>query len=1218
MATCNQNQKCSTCTSTSICSNSVTDCSPFQFPSVPNVQDFDNQQPYSIDTSWPCLLPINTSSKLDIYAVFPGSYMAKSMYRFSRQGMGKNAQSQFHFATMCASSGTARYQVAVGVRDEKNLLCGAVPPTLGNQPILSAHLHYTAQYPYIDKDLANPMVNPCADTTFAPPNTNLFQYYYSATVPMGVYSVAKVSISTTKPPECKVSGVVSCDSCNTQHVNDAISAFGYVNPSGEKAFTNATIFAESSGYQSKNTGTSIMSDCTNMDMVQSTCANNPPPTYGVYAHMRDGFLRLNKPYGKPECGTLTCYGSCSGSTLNTTYTSLVFSGYYDAFDNSGINIVAFPTTSTCSSINDLQKPACKYLQDIDKSGNSREKFLQVTFEPDKLNNIYFAETSIDGKTNLVKSFNIAGRFPGCLTLTEANPSKSFYLATSMSDFMHVGGTLASQAGDWTWKITRDIGSHQSGQTLPLGTTDNKYTVWDPDNSAYANWPSINGVGGDGVPDMVARIIFYNPDLFQPWDATTPPLTNDIVANKFHTNTPTLFLQNTPVQDPGSMCSKLYVHAFERGVAFLEYVSTIAYSLMYAYNLESAALQAQYFEIDYNVFVSNGTYAMKDFLVHLYSRMQVQVNSKAKRPMLFDSTDRTVQDEFDSWVNETLVNTDHYMKYPSFRLDGSDLYIQLYMHPMMHANFQSNIDQADWEISLGVYLNNFFQDFASQLAGGTTELGKTKSVGVLGDIVVRKGDDFYDGPTGLPITLVQGTTKQTSTIDIGYNTQKYSVSYMYEAQISRMSVGALIYLLQNNSLFPIDIASVASVKFPQSNVSLPTLMVNVDPSVPPCMIQKPITQACIKTLCNSESDCLCDFSAVIGKIGLKNPASSEYMNNSNGPCACLASDSYPQGPEISRAMNPVGLCFSKTCQDIQLPITDSGFCPDVGCSTLTQTLHQNKKGSNDWFSIFPDQGTGVDLNKLNNMCNTDFVHEGDLQSEKFEINWYILAGSLCLALAAPLALALDYFGMNQKRTKSVYFIWLGIIVFMLALSGLLFYSLSGVFKCKSFQYTNLGEAQCTGRFGLLPLTKEACHPHPTLFCQCKQSGAQCTNYPFTKGKDVPPECTADGVCALCPNAMTKIDILKDSKGRTKIPTTWLYLGVGAWFLVSGLVCFTLASYFKNLGLNLIQRIGFLSLIGLLIMVLGFGCLVAGINHTQTTTFSIDKDSQKNSKDTNPCD
>ena len=107
---------------------------------------------------------------------------------------------------------------------------------------------------------------------------------------------------------------------------------------------------------------------------------------------------------------------------------------------------------------------------------------------------------------------------------------------------------------------------------------------------------------------------------------------------------------------------------------------------------------------------------------------------------------------------------------------------------------------------------------------------------------------------------------------------------------------------------------------------------------------------------------------------------------------------------------------------------------------------------------------------------------------------------------------------------------------------------------------------------------------------------------------------------CPNDMTKLDVSQNTAQRISIPTTWAFLAVGAWCLVAGLACITLGSYFKNLGLNMRQRVGFLVLVGLALALMGFGGLVAGMNHTKSTSFEIDSDAQADAakSQTDPCD
>ena len=131
-------------------------------------------------------------------------------------------------------------------------------------------------------------------------------------------------------------------------------------------------------------------------------------------------------------------------------------------------------------------------------------------------------------------------------------------------------------------------------------------------------------------------------------------------------------------------------------------------------------------------------------------------------------------------------------------------------------------------------------------------------------------------------------------------------------------------------------------------------------------------------------------------------------------------------------------------------------------------------------------------------------------------------------------------------------------------------LSGVYKCDSLMYTNKEQATCYDRLTKsIELSREACDPQLPLFCQCTGAGNECANY-VPQDDTYQAQCMANGMCAMCPNDMTKLDVDQNTTQRISIPTTWTFLAVGAWCLVAGLVCITLGSYFKNLGLNMRQR------------------------------------------------
>lgn len=1140
------------------------------------------QQSYGgSDVSWPNLLPIQVGSGYDatkniIFNTLAGSYLDGSTYRFTRQ---KLDGSQTLSTTQANNYKVNQYTTAeYSLRDSRTIKSKTFQ-------IANADMTYLADFP--DPSGDNPAVSPGNDTSFNYQGNDLFQFYYGATVPATVYSgyLKRVPIGPDiDQSNCQVAGTLTDCQCGDNVMNDS-SVTDLIN-SILPAFIPKTFFVEWPGYNSASAmgpTTQTPASCGSLD-----------GNYAVSAHMRDGFSRLNVN-GSKDCGGVS----------ETWYTTESIN-WTTKLSTQGTNSLAFPS-QTCSS--NYQKPSAHYLLDSDGSSN-RTYFLQLQIH-DLPSTIYFAETAQDqNKNTLLKSFNITGRFPGCLTNDESAPSStSPYLATQSTDYIKVGATLGTQTTDFTFDVPVNLGGSGSSNPGQTYKPSDGY-IWDSDK--LSDWPSTTAVRS-GVPDIVARVVFYNPDIFQPWDGTTPTL-SDIKIRNFQTTTQNLFLQNTPHNPSSSSttCDQLYVHAFERGVAFLEFLATIAYSIMYAYNLDQASTQGLYFETSYNVYVPNSTYTMTDFLKHLYTRMSVQLSSSKTQPSLLDPSQEsslTASQEFDAWVLETLNHTSNYLAYPSFSINNQKLYVSAHFHPMMHASLVA-LTQDDRDEAVAIYLNNFFQDFSSQI-NTSTIIQNTKTYGVVGSLSVQKGDNFYAGTTA--IRLEVQNANQTDQITLSNSPQNYNIGYIYTAELVKPSVGTLLFLLQNQPDLPITNDMLAT------NLSLPTVMSLASSTVQNCMTQKPITQACIDDLCASQSNCLCDFSVVIGTQKTKNPQSSKYLNNSNGPCACLASDAYPQGSQLGRAKNPVSRCFAKACADF--PKLPDGYCASQACTTLTQTMHDRAKGPGNWFDLFPDGADKeLDLNKLNSTCHTNYVTKGDLEKDPFQINYYIMGGSLGVALAAPLALALDYFGMRQRRPAWVYWFWLGIIVFLMAVAGILWYALSGKYVCSTLNYSDDQVAPCRDRLTQsIELTPEACDPHPPLFCQCAQSGSVCTDY-VPKNKEYQAQCTDNGTCAMCPNNLYNLDLTTSHQNRTRVPTTWTYLAFGVWCVAAGLICTTLGSYFKNLGLKTPARIGLLVFISILLGILALGALVAGRNHTQSTTISIDTKSQIKaaSATKDPCD
>lgn len=1191
---------CDTTPSGDPCANSTTQCvaknTTINPGNAANPAAVSAQQSYGgSDVSWPNLLPIHVTDDYDptkstnLFLIFPGSYMDGSTYRFSRQGMDDS----FKQSTACNNYNLN--QTSLGRYSDHKI----------NRTIMTKSIDVTIKYlavfPNIDAQ-TNPRVVANNDTTFGLESNSpsLFQFYFSASVPGQAYAplLTKQVAGGTCDTTCAAQAIV--DQCTCQDITSmptSQTVVQTITPPSTPAFTQDGIFVTNQGFQNKHAGLS-----TTITLNSTTCGNMKLK-FGSAAHMRDGFKRVIASTQQTYCGDQT------GGTVLYGY-ELDWDTTIKADDVHGL---AYPSgNQTCSS--EHANANAHILLDSDGKTN-RSVFLTLTLPSTIPPNIHFAET----QDNLLKSFNVRGRFPGCLTSTEASvTTTSPQFATQASDYLKVGATLAAQIQDFTFDIPVNLQGQGSQGKVGQTYKPSDGQIWN--STALPNWPSLtkDDLAKTKIPDITVRIIFYNSAIYDPVQGTDKQLTAAILQN-VHQTLSTVYTQNSPLAIKS--CQDLYVHAFERGVAFVEFFTKIAYSLLYNFNIEST-LQSLYFRVQYNVYMQSDTYTNVDFASHLIKRLALPTNNKP--PTLFldpsQESQMSVDDELAAWANEMLVQTSKYFLYPQFRQDGADIWVSFQVHPMMHAHLQTYA--ADMQTNMQTYLNNFFQDFTSNL--DNLILGTSNAYGVVGQIQVQKGDGFYDGTTNLPLTLASGAQQPKNNMTLAYapTNQSYTLSYAYEGKVDVLSVGAFLYILQHNKTFQIDFSNTqtSAYHYIGENPILPMPVASLDQATLACLTSATITSDCQSKLCAQASACLCDFSTLIGTQDehIVNPTPLLYMNNSNGNCTCLASDSYPRSSQIQRALNPVSRCFAKACQG-KIKETDPLFCAYVACSTLTQAMHSDKKGASNWFDLFPDKGQGLDLTKLNETCDLKLVHQGDLQIFKIEVNWYLIMGTICLALAAPLALALDYFGMNQRRSRKQYFIWLGIIIVMLGLAGLFFYALNGEYKCKQIDMANTKSAQCVDRLThLIPLSKEACDPHLPLFCQCDQSGTTCFDYiPGAKYKST---CTTQGICTVCPNATTKVDLTTSKVVRTSVPTTWVYLATSAGLLVIGLVCITLASYFKNLGYAMKQRAGILIGIGFLIAFLTFGALIAGMNHTKAQVESIDQAAQaqqaKAKKD--PCD
>lgn len=1221
-------------------------------PSTPAVLDIssdvasDKQQSYGgADISWPNLLPINVGDKYDpktstkLFLVLPGSFMDKTTYRSSFQGMGADTKSTP--PTLVCPSGKPlddKYAFPVMKNDIYIHSCmhyqtiTTYSSQERNYNLMTGSLEYKAKYP-----AKKGYTTPGNDTKFNIDSSNMFQFYFSASLPVSVYDGIVIGNSTSgqMSSNCTVQPLVT--DCQVGATTLTPNLKGADFPTGTtvnedslflelQGVTGGTAIAVNDVCHGRND--QMSSTCEIGTLNLSTCVEQEDwINMSLYAHMRDDYQRI-----PGRDGDLTCNLATNTDPNHKEWSAGCQNGFFQGrlelglqMSNSKINAIQFPVGRTCTD--ESSKANAHYLIDMQDKDTVRSMFYTLT-NKDTTNNLYFAESYMDNGTKMVKSFNIRGRLPGCLSSQDANPkTESPYLISKATDYINVGATLGSNADSFTWIPSMDLKGDGNTYATQKPYDPTNGSIWDSSDKDLANWPDTQALRSN-VPDIVVRIIFYNPAIFDPTKNldNLPVLTQDAIINARSTMLQ-VFQQNTPNLGSDVKCNQLFLKAFERGVAFIEFITTIVYSLIYQYNLDGAAMQAQFFEVSYHVYMPKGkNYTVTDFTRHIYNRMSnLKINDKAAKPTLLSNQedDRLIQEEFDSWVNETLTNTHNYLHYPSFcqpsscnppvspctsSYSDSTLYIEIHMHPMMHANMQTN-NQKSLDTVMEIYLNNFFQDLTNQIVGGATIIKNTKSYGVLGNVSVQKDDTPYEGPSAQPMRVA--CTQQIDTLDLTdpSTKQTYSISYRYRAQVTQISVGGLIYLLQHNDTFKIDLNRIPT----RNNPSLPIFMTGYYDS---CLKQTPISQECVDLLCN-EQMCACDFSVVVGMQKTLNPQSDKYMNNSNGPCACLAPFSYPKMSSGRRALNPVGLCFSKACDAIKMPSKDPSFCEMEACSELAQSIHENNKNENTWYDVFSDKGVGIDLNKLNNTCHTNYAL--GVAPARLEVNWYILGGALCMAMAAPLALALDRFGMRQRRSKWAYWFWFGIIVLMLMVSGLLFYMLSGVYKCDSLLYTNIDQAMCYDRLTQsIPLTREACDPHLPLFCQCTGAGDACTNY-VDSNDTYQAQCMIDGVCAICPNDARKIDVMDTKDKRKTVPTTWAFLAIGAWCLVAGLVCVTLGSYFKNLGLTITQRVGILIMVGIALALMGFGALIAGMNHTQSSALKIDTYAQRHASNspTDPC-
>jgi hypothetical protein len=389
----------------------------------------------------------------------------------------------------------------------------------------------------------------------------------------------------------------------------------------------------------------------------------------------------------------------------------------------------------------------------------------------------------------------------------------------------------------------------------------------------------------------------------------------------------------------------------------------------------------------------------------------------------------------------------------------------------------------------------------------------------------------------------------------------------------------------------------------TNPALPVLTATNAPGQA-CLASKDSTD-CARLLCQSEQDCLCDYSVWVGTS--KNLSGSYYFNNSAGLCACLASDSYPVGQNQLRANNLVSRCFANQCAGLA---PSDQVCSQQACKLFEQVVEAaDKLDPANWFLAFNDQ-SDVDLDKLNRVCDLDLVHRGQSAPDRsFKLDWMQLAASICLAMAVPagwLAWGVTFNTFDKPNTPTTptgtpntpttptgrtgkfvrvrlgWRVVLAVIGILLAvLAGLLCYALSGVPKCERIDAKDYQPAGCVDRLiGRVRLSSDACQ---TQFCQCDQAGLPCQT---ASGKPTGPTgklCTAMGVCTNC-EKNSQVDLVAQRVLLGDFSTRQLYLALGCAAL--------LASVLLGVGTALVRkRLPSAWHVGLVVMLPGLVCLVA---------------------------
>jgi len=1258
--------------------------------------DASLNETYAQDTSWPNLngvflasndtsspsATVNTSLPSVLVNTLPSSTLTKSSssssflsYSFSSQDPHGSAS----YAKTCKDTFTPQFK---GKCDFSWYCTGQYcpDPNFFSQTfdILTLSVQYQTETPD-----ATQIQTPDADTSFATTSVqNPFQFFYSGTCPANTFNKVLTinKLNTTVSPANQASGYTSC-SCgkaDSPFYNgnfNSYDTFKLVNPN-DKIYTRENLTLDVYGAYFTSAGSTYYASdgtatCTNL--VGKQCPNsNLGVELVLYANFRDGLTRPYYKNGSSSCGDPV---TCVNQYLSDHSVIYCANQFQDFGSNRPIVMSAFPKM-THVSLTEPKPPSCKYMMDY--TGNAtRGLFLNIQL-PSSPPNINFAQTVKYGSATYLKSFNIIGRFPGILPTLPANLS-SLKASPEVVDlstdvFSHLGAVLPDQAGNWHFGVTRHLGGQNAGSTY--NTTQSPVYILDTftSDSDFTNWPDMQTVRRVGKTnlyetDIVVRVVFYNPNLLDPTGLNPNQATNSNLGKSktgtsippFSVYVPTIIpleytsitnfndqalnvmTQNTP-DFKSQMCNLLFVKAFERGVMMVEFVTTIAYSLMYGFALGDNLNQQRmpYFGVN-QVYTKSGPYSAPDLLKHLYFYMQ-KVNTKnANTPTLFNLTNESKsspQDEVTAWLAELQNHTSAYLSYPVFSWDGINekLYVTLWMHPAMHAHLQGYLlmlASYSMDALLAVMLRSFFQD----ISPGPSDLEAANVMGIDSNMLTNSFTILTNNLSYTESPLVLSGATQVPSKNFVLNSAKtlspprtYVASYAYTAQVTDLCVGSVFYMLGNSTTFGLDQAwpqiyttskSKLGGVLTKLSVFAPTILASLLPSttVKDCLASNSKTSTCLSTLCADSTHCLCDYSVwIAGLTPDPTPQVNAFVNNALSTCSCLASDSYPRAYNTKRAGNQVSRAFAFACQDFPNP-------PYVqACDQLEQALVTMKVTHPSlWYTLYSGKASPTsptqdfsgltDAYKIVSVCNLQGIKpEGQFDNDVFKLNYKVLAASIVLFLA-PIVGILAWCVYNKRKITNVKVI-LGLAALCLVIgvvSVLLVYALSGQRSCAKVDLDESASASCVDRLSnKVVLSDNMCGQ--VRFCQCDVANQQC--FKDAKVKNT-ATCTSEGVCSFCPN-LTSFAVTTSLSDMTTCPTDLAYLGVAAWCFAAsmlGTLWICLASS-KRLS-KLTTWSVFCALLVFMLGLAGLGVYLAIRTQKQNTT-SIDLGQQDAAADQdNPC-